>query len=159
MTIIFDGPPGTKLGEGEVDGMHELLADDDLPTWELPDEPDEEESSNSTKAAGPTLSAAEAAERKVAERIYTALRAAASAADQIADRGPPHDVPGRGGWRFATLRPGPALRHGDRPPAPGDGGRRPRRHRHAQLCSSPLHNWRRPTAPASRSTSASATAR
>ena len=21
MTIIFDGPPGTKLGEGEVDGM------------------------------------------------------------------------------------------------------------------------------------------
>ena len=43
MTIIFDGPPGTKLGEGEIDGMHELLADDDLPTYELPDEPDEEE--------------------------------------------------------------------------------------------------------------------
>jgi hypothetical protein len=34
MTIIFDGPPGTKLGEGEVDGMHELLADDDFPSWE-----------------------------------------------------------------------------------------------------------------------------
>ena len=31
MTIIFDGPPGTKLGEGETDGMHELLADDDFP--------------------------------------------------------------------------------------------------------------------------------
>jgi hypothetical protein len=43
MTIIFDGPPGTKLGEGETDGMHELLADDDLPTYELPDEPDEKE--------------------------------------------------------------------------------------------------------------------
>ena len=40
MTIIFDAPPGTKLGEGETDGMHELLADDDLPTYELPDEPD-----------------------------------------------------------------------------------------------------------------------
>jgi hypothetical protein len=83
MTIIFDGPPGTKLGEGEVDGMHELLADDDFPSWELPDDPDEDE--ELTKAASPTLSAADAAERKVAGRIYTALRAAASAADQIAD--------------------------------------------------------------------------
>jgi hypothetical protein len=84
MTIIFDGPPGTKLGEGEVDGMHELLADDDLPTYELPDEPDEEELVELAKAASATLSAAEAAERKVTDRIYTALRAAASAADQIA---------------------------------------------------------------------------
>ena len=84
MTIIFDGPPGTKLGEGEIDGMHELLADDDLPTCELPDEPDEEELVELAKAAGPTLSAAEAAERKVADRIYTALRAAAAAAEQIA---------------------------------------------------------------------------
>jgi hypothetical protein len=84
MTIIFDGPPGTKLGEGEVDGMHELLADDDLPTYELPDEPDEEELVELAKAAGPTLSAAEAAERKVTDRIYTALCAAASAAEQIA---------------------------------------------------------------------------
>jgi hypothetical protein len=84
MTIIFDGPPGTKLGEGEVDGMHELLADDDLPTFELPDDPDEEELVELAKAASPTLSAAEAAERKVADRIYTALRAAASAAEQIA---------------------------------------------------------------------------
>jgi hypothetical protein len=84
MTILFDGPPGTKLGEGETDGMHELLADDDLPTYELPDEPDEEELVELAKAAGPILSAAEAAERKVADRIYTALRAAASAAEQIA---------------------------------------------------------------------------
>ena len=83
MTIIFDGPPGTKLGEGETDGMHELLADDDLPTYELPDEPDEEEVVELAKAAGPTLSAAEAAERKVADRIYTALRAAAAAAESI----------------------------------------------------------------------------
>jgi hypothetical protein len=84
MTIIFDGPPGTKLGEGETDGMHELLAGDDLPTYELPDEPDEEELVELAKAASATLSAAEAAERKVTDRIYTALRAAASAADQIA---------------------------------------------------------------------------
>ena len=71
MTIIFDGPPGTKLGEGETDGMHELLADDDFPSWELPDEPDEEELVELAKAAGPTLSAADTAERKVADRIYT----------------------------------------------------------------------------------------
>jgi hypothetical protein len=64
--------------------MHELLADDDLPTYELPDEPDEEELVELAKAAGPILSAAESAERKVADRIYTALRAAASAAEQIA---------------------------------------------------------------------------
>src|SRR4051812_16664708 len=84
MTIIFDGPPGTKLGEGEADGMHELLADDDFSIWELPDDPDEDEAEALMKAAGAILSAAEAAERKVAQRIYTALRAAASAADQIA---------------------------------------------------------------------------
>jgi hypothetical protein len=83
MTLIFDGPPGTKLGEGETDGMHELLADDDLPTYELPDEPDEDELEELKKAAGPTLSAAEAAERKVAGRIYAALRAATSAAEAI----------------------------------------------------------------------------
>jgi hypothetical protein len=56
MTIIFDGPPGTKLGEGETDGMHELLADDDFPSWELPDEPDEEEAEEDlVKAPGATL--------------------------------------------------------------------------------------------------------
>ncbi|UEM24373.1 hypothetical protein JL100_032640 (plasmid) [Skermanella mucosa] len=83
MTIIFDGPPGTKLGEGETDGMHELLADDDLPTYELPDEPDEDELVELAKAASPTLSAADAAERKVADRIYTALRAAVAAASGL----------------------------------------------------------------------------
>ncbi|UEM18665.1 hypothetical protein JL100_016230 [Skermanella mucosa] len=83
MTIIFDGLPGTKLGEGETDGMHELLADDDLPTYELPDEPDEDELVELAKAASPTLSAADAAERKVADRIYTALRAAVAAAEGI----------------------------------------------------------------------------
>src|SRR3954453_23881719 len=84
MTIIFDGPPGTKLGGGEGGGMHGLLADDDLPTYELPDDPDKDEVEELKKAASATLSAAEAAERKVAQRIYTALRVAASAADQIA---------------------------------------------------------------------------
>ena len=73
MTIIFDGPPGTKLGEGEIDGMHELLADDDFPSWEL--ELDDREDEGLEKAADATLAAADAAERKVAERIYTALRA------------------------------------------------------------------------------------
>ena len=87
MTIIFDGPPGTKLGEGETDGMHELLADDDLPTYELPDEPDEEELVELAKAAEPTLSAAESAERKVAARIYTALCAASTTSpDYRSDR-------------------------------------------------------------------------
>src|SRR4051812_10632657 len=66
MTIIFDGPPGTKLGEGEVDGMHELLAADDFPVWELELDDEDEEL---TKAADATLSTAEAAERKVADRI------------------------------------------------------------------------------------------
>jgi hypothetical protein len=74
--------------------MHELLGDDSWPTFnfdDLPDadeygipddEPDEDE--DLEKAAGATFAAADAAERKVAERIYTALRAAALAADQIA---------------------------------------------------------------------------
>jgi hypothetical protein len=81
MTIIFDGPPGTKLGEGEIDGMHELLADDDFPSWEL--ELDDEDE-DLEKAAGATFAAADAAERKVADRIYTALRAASASAEQIA---------------------------------------------------------------------------
>ena len=82
MTIIFDGPPGTKLGEGEIDGMHELLADDDFPFWELSRTTEERAWRRRPDA---TLSAADAAERKVADRIYTALRAGALAADQIAD--------------------------------------------------------------------------
>ena len=72
MTIIFDGPPGTKLGEGEIDGMHELLAGDDFPVWEL-ELDDEDEDLEKAAAATPST---------------------------------------------------------------------------AQLCSSPLHNWRRPSRPA-----------
>ena len=44
--------------------MHELLADDDLPAYELPDELDEEELVELAKAASPILSASEVAERR-----------------------------------------------------------------------------------------------
>ena len=127
MTIIFDGPPGTKLGEGEIDGMHELLADDDFPSWELSRRPDEDE--DLEKAAAATLSAADAAERKVAERIYTALRAAALAADQIAEAAHRMMTPDAAVGALRRSGLGPALRHGDRPAAPGDGSRRPPRRR------------------------------
>jgi hypothetical protein len=43
MTLIFDGAPGTKLGEDKVDGMHDLLADDDLSTYELEDDGEDDE--------------------------------------------------------------------------------------------------------------------
>src|SRR4051812_6379645 len=60
-------------------------------SYDLDDEPDPEddgeddENEDLEKAAQATHSAADAAERKVAERIYTALRAGALAAEQIAD--------------------------------------------------------------------------